>query len=467
MKANTRYLLLGRLVATAVAGLVVQAAHAEVSAEEAKQLGTTLTRFGSEQKGNADGSIPAYTGGLKRAHDSKKDQYDDPFAGERPRYSITAKNMGEYQQFLAEGTKALLQRFPTFRLDVYPTHRTMVYPDWFLANTVKNATTAKVGGAVQGDKVTGGAADGLPFQGIPFPIPKNGYEVMWNSQMRFAPAVSMLHNSNMLVDTSGTMNALPNFTAAYMHPWSEQTGKLRKDAYNAYYGFWTTLDSPPTQAGTVFLNYYLPDAAAPVPIWIYTPGQRRVRKAPEFAYDIPMSAYAGVMFWDEPWGFQGRMDRFNFKLVGKKELIVPFNNFGITNQKTSEEVLGKQHVNPAALRFEKHRIWVVESTRKPDARHAYSKKIFYIEEDCWCMVQTDSYDNAGKLWRVSHNYHWPVYDSGGMNGNTFDIYDLQKGNYLIINTGLKDKGNFVRNYTNADNLTIHYTPNAVAAGGVR
>lgn len=440
---------------------------AAVPADEAKQLGSKLTRFGADPEKNADGSIPAYTGGLKKAQPAGASQYEDPFAGEKPLYAITAKNLGEYQALVSEGHKALLQRYPTLRLDVYPSHRTMAYADWFLDNTLKNATSAKLGGAVEGDKVTGAAADGEAFQGIPFPIPKNGYEVMWNMQFHFAPPVTMLRNRSWLVDSNGSRNELPGIEAAYLHPWSEPSGKLRKDAYDGVFGFYTNLYSPPTSAGTAFLNFYQPDAASATPIWIYTPGQRRVRKAPEFAYDIPMSSYAGVLFWDEPWGFVGRMDRFNMKLVGKKEMIVPYNVFGVTNQKTSDEALGKQHVNPDAVRYEKHRVWVVEGTRKEGARHAYSKRVFYVEEDCWCLVGTESYDNGNKLWRVAELYNFPAYDLGGVNNDTWAFNDLQKGNYLIINTGRKEKGNYVRSYKSADGLNIPLTPNAVAAGSVR
>lgn len=458
----------GRSVLAIAAALAIFPSHAAVTVEEAKQLGTKLTRFGADPDKNADGSIPAYTGGLKKAHAADANQYEDPYANEKPLYSITAKNMGEYQGVLADGQKALLQRFPdSFRMDVYPTHRSTAYADWFLDNTVKNATTSKLGGAVEGDKVIGAAADGEPFQGIPFPLPKSGYEVMWNMMFHFAPPVTMLRDRAWLVDSNGNQNELPGIEAAYLHPWSEPSGKLRKEAYDGVFGFYTALYSPPTSAGTAFLNFYQPDAAAATPIWIYTPGQRRVRKAPEFAYDIPMSSYAGVLFWDEPWGFVGRMDRFNMKLIGKKEMVIPYNVFGATNQKTSEEVLGKHHVNPDAVRYEKHRVWVVEGTRKEGARHAYSKRVFYVEEDCWCLVGTESYDNGGKLWRVAELYNFPAYDLGGVNNDTWAFNDLQKGNYLIINTGRKEKGNYVRSYKSADGLSIPLTPNALAASSVR
>jgi hypothetical protein len=161
------------------------------------------------------------------------------------------------------------------------------------------------------------------------------------------------------------------------------------------------------------------------------------------------------------------MDRFSMKLIGKKEMIVPYNVFGATNLKSSDEVLGKQHVNPDAVRFEKRRVWVVEGTRKAGARHAYSKRVFYIEEDCWCMVGTESYDNANKLWRVAELYNFPVYDLGGVNNDTWVFNDLQKGNYLIINIGRSEPGNYVRSYKSADGLNIPFTPNALSAGSVR
>jgi hypothetical protein len=447
-----------------------QAAFGAATAEEAKELGKRLTRFGAEQAGNADGSIPAYAGGLQKAPAGFKpgaDRYPDPFAGEKPLYVITNQNLAQYQAQLSEGSIAMFKRYPDYRINVYSTQRTMTYPDWFLANTAKNATTAKLAGTVMGDKVIGAAPDGQAFQGIPFPIPKNGYEAVWNNMFRYAPPISVFRSAGFLVDASGKVTDLPRLDASYMHPWSEETGKFRKETFDSVFGFNTLLLSPPTSAGTQFLNYYLADAAADAPIWFYTPGQRRVRKAPEFAYDVPIAAYAGVLFWDEPWGFIGRMDRFDMKLVGKKEMVVPYNVFGPTNQILAKDLLGKDFVNPDAVRFEKRRVWVVEATRKESARHAYGRRTLLIEEDCWCIVQADAYDNTGKSWKVTHNYTWPAYDTGGMNGDSWMTADLQKGNYVVLNTDRAAPGNFVRHYKSPEGLDLRLSPQAVAAGSVR
>jgi hypothetical protein len=98
-----------------------------VTADEAKQLGTTLTQVGAEKAGNKEGTIPEYTGGLTTApagFDKGKGVRPDPFASEKPVASIDAKNMDKYADKLSEGTKALMQANADYRIDVYPTHRT-------------------------------------------------------------------------------------------------------------------------------------------------------------------------------------------------------------------------------------------------------------------------------------------------------------------------------------------------------
>mgnify|MGYP000908958050 FL=1 len=82
------------------------AALAVATPEEIKQLGTTLTPWGAIKAGNADGSIPAYTGGIEppASYDAKKPQFrPDPFAAEKPLFSITAANMAKYEDKLSAG----------------------------------------------------------------------------------------------------------------------------------------------------------------------------------------------------------------------------------------------------------------------------------------------------------------------------------------------------------------------------
>lgn len=446
-------------------------ALAKVSPEEAELLGTTLTRFGAEKAGNADGSIPEYTGGLTEiaGYDvSEDDTYPDPYADDKVVFQVTAQNAAQYAELLTEGSKAMLEKYPeSFRIDVYPTRRSVWYPEWILENTKDNATTAELTGAVMGDAMSGAGEDGLPLSGIPFPIPKNGYEVMWNHKLTVGPAVMHQQNQAFLIDPNGGVTEVPSTHQMFTRPWSEQSGELRKKTFDATYGVSSNLISPPSAAGTFFLNYYLPNAEnGGQRVWFYTPGQRRVRSAPEFSYDLPIAAYGGVLFWDELTGFIGRMNRFDFKLVGKQEMLVPYNTFQLTQVLPARSALGAKHLNPETVRYEKRRVWVVEADRKADARHAYKKRRFYVEEDCLCVVANESYDDAGNLWRVGGVYTFPTFDVGGTNNMAVGFNDMLKGNYFMMNYGAADRGYFNRSYTSADGLQIKLTP-ASLAGGIR
>lgn len=461
-------------IAVLVAGVFAFGANttrAAVGADEAKQLGATLTEFGAEKAGNKDGSIPAYTGGLEKvaSYDSKTmNTYIDPFAAEKPLYTVDAKNLGQYEGQLTAGTLAMLKQYPTFKVNVYPSHRTFRYTSSVLQNTVKNATTAKLVGQIEGDALSGADKGNLPYAGIPFPIPKTGYEVLWNQLARFSAAVSHNVGDGFLIDTAGTIAKLAGVDEWFVHPWYDTKGTLRAKTFDALFGFSATLTAPPSSAGIVFLNYYTPNAAeGGQRVWFYTPGQRRVRLAPEFAYDVPIASYGGVTVWDDIYGYLGRMDRFDYKIVGKKEVLVPYNAFGPTNTLQIKEVLGTKHVNPSAVRWEKHRVWVVDGTRKATARHVYSRRTFYVDEDCWCIVSSEAYDSAGALWRVSHYYTFPTYDTGGFNIDTWSTNDLIKGNYFILNTAHAESGNSIHSYETHEGLPINLTAQSVAAGGVR
>lgn len=464
-------LVLGTLMAAGLTTLLAQASFAAVTAEEAKQLGTTLTEFGAEKAGNKDGSIPAYTGGLAKLPNYNREtmpHYIDPYKDEKPLYSISAKNMAQYEAMLTPGNKALLTTFPDFRIDVYQAHRSVRYQPWVVQNTLKNATTAKLAGEIEGDAVSGADKGNKPFPGVFFPIPKNGYEVMWNYKMHNKPAATHMIANAYLVDTAGGVSAMSVPDETFVAPWYDVKGTMRAQAFDGILGFNATQIAPPSAAGIVFLNFYLSDAENNGQrVWFYTPGQRRVRAAPEFAYDVPIAAYGGAILWDEIFGFVGRLDRFDFKLVGKKEMIVPYNMFRMTNTMTSkEEYLGPKFVKPEAMRYEKHRVWVVDATRKANARHVYSRRTFYVDEDCWCLTSQETYDNAGKLWRVFHDTTFPTYDIGGVNGFGWITYDLIKGNYFTTNmTGEPNRQ--TRSYDTAEGLNLALTPAAVAAASVR
>ncbi|RQR22051.1 DUF1329 domain-containing protein [Burkholderia sp. Bp9143] len=151
---------------------ICHTALAAVTAEEAKQLGgDKLTAFGAEKAGNKEGTIPPYTG--TGVHAPASYDWKDP--GQRPSpyddkrlYTITAQNYTQYTDKL-DGLTELFNRYPAFQMQVYPSHRDIVFPAYVQANSIKNATSCK---AVRDELVLGGC-----YGGVPFAIPKTGNEV--------------------------------------------------------------------------------------------------------------------------------------------------------------------------------------------------------------------------------------------------------------------------------------------------
>lgn len=441
-----------KMISVLSVALALSAGLLEASADD------SLTEFGAQKAGNADGSIPPYTGGLKSIPAEFKEgsgRYPDPFKDEKPLYTITAKNLSQYAEFLAPGTQALFQRFPDYRVDVYPTHRTMAYPDWVLKNTVANASTAKLVGEKEGDGIEGA------YGGIPFPKPKNGLEVMWNQAMRYQGPRTDLRFNSYLVDRSGRATLVGDQETTFM--WGYYDPKATSLSTWSYMTGLTTYFGPPAQVGQLFLQKYtVNNSIKDDTTWVYTPGQRRVRVAPELKYDTPAASVGGLLTFDELGGFAGRKDRFDFKLVGKKELLIPYNNYkGIFG----EGLIGPQHENTDLVRWEKHRVWVVEATLKPGQRHIYSKRVYYIDEDSWLMSAYEAYDHSNQLYRVMSTLSVVLYDKPRIGQPAQMIYDLTKGTWGMTVT-LGDPRTHMTPYDDMPNLS-RFTPETMAGSGVR
>jgi hypothetical protein len=416
---HTRFKLLAAMAAAAIAA----PALAAISAEEAKALGTTLTVIGAEKGANKEGTIPAYTGGLTtppagyKAGDGIR---PNPFTAEKPRVVVDAKNMAQYADHLTEGTKTLLQRYPTFRVDVYPTQRTVAFPKWVSDNTAKVAVKAKT--LNEGRSIEGAHA------GFPFPIPKTGYEVMWNHLVRFNGQAYEAKYRNLSVDAGGRTTLVTEGVSVQEYPYWDNT----KTSAETYWRIKNTYSGPARRAGEALmvidpLDIGTKDRRA----WMYLPGQRRVKVAPDLAYDTPNPGTSGATTFDDVFIFNGSMDRYDFKLVGKKEMIVPYNAYTAVYGSKQDDLLKPNHLNPDLVRWELHRVWVVEATLREGKRHVYSKRTFYIDEDSWAALASDEYDARGQIYRAGFAYMAPSYDQPSPYTDMFGHYDLVSRIYSV------------------------------------
>lgn len=444
------------LMAACGVHMLLASAFGAVTADEARKLGTTLTDVGAEKAGNADGSIPAYTGGLTTPPAEFKKgsgRRPDPFANEKPLYSINAKNMAKYGGKLTVGTMALMKAYPTYRIDVYPTHRTVAFPKYVNENTKKAALTATM------------ASSTLSFKGAyaahPFPIPKNGAEAMWNHLVRMEGGVAgTLDNEAWIVNASGKSTMVTKQLITYQQPyWTEV-----KDKTGIFVSRKVNMLGPPRRVGEAIMAHDPYDmAVGDRRAWQYLPGQRRVKLAPSINYDTPNTTVAGNNTYDDIMIFDGALDRFDFKLVGKKEMYVPYNDYKMVYWTKSKDLFLPNHLNPDLVRWELHRVWVVEATLRPGKRHLYSKRTIYLDEDSWHALAGETYDGRGQLYRVGFGYMTPSYDYPSPYAGTFGHYDLISGMYSVdVWTG-----NGAAKHQHELLPASEWTPESLAAGGVR
>ena len=420
-----------QLLAFAAAAVLSANAMAAVTVDEAKQLGTTLTKYGAIKAANKDGSIPEYTGGLtKPPADFKAGSgfWADPFKGEKPILRIDAKNYQQYADKLSDGQKEVFKRDPSFYMDIYPSHRTAAIPEKVLNNTVRNATTCKT------DK-NGLAVEEVCRGGLPFPIPKTGYEVMWNQQLRYKADTSTKSSRSWVVDSTGKQVMTAQQKTFEETPYYHDNLDGRDP--QMYWRTYSLTTAPVRKAGEMTgLTDFLDPTTKPRRAWSYTPGQRRIKLAPEFSYDTPVASMGGVTLFDELFVFSGQMDRFDFKLIGKKEMYLPYNAYKLYFPCGVEEQFGPKSPNPACWRWELHRVWVVEATLKPGFRHVYNKRMYYFDEDTYGAGLYDAFDQSGQLYRAIFNSMVQLYDVSAPYAVKNVVFDFNKGMYALVNDGL-------------------------------
>ena len=425
------------LIATAICSLFASSAVlAKLSADEVSRLGQDLTPLGAEKAANADGSIPAWNNGITSAPAGYKPgmHHLDPYAEDKVLFTIDKTNVDKYKENLSPGQIALFETYPdTFKMPVYQTHRSASYPQFVYDATKEFAATAEL--------VEGGNGIKNTAIGIPFPIPKSGLEAIWNHLLRYRGQSIERFGGQAAPTASGSYNYV-GFDEQLLVKYSDPnaTPAELQDS-NILFKFKQKVTEPARLAGTALLVHETMDQIlTPRQAWTYNSGQRRVRRAPNVAYDAPGTASDSLRTTDDFDMFNGSPNRYNWTLKGKKELYVPYNSYKLHSDKLEyDDILKPGHINPEFTRYEKHRVWVVEANLKDDTRHIYKKRVFYIDEDSWQVQVTDIYDNRDQLYRVAMAYGLNYYEVPTQ-WSTLEVYhDLNSRRYLAIGLDNQEK----------------------------
>jgi hypothetical protein len=449
------------ILSTAViVALSAPIAVAKVSEADAAKLGTVLTPLGGEKAANADGSIPAWDGGITSpiAGYEKGMHHPDPFTADKVEFTISNANKDQYKDNLTDGQRKLFELYPdTFKMNVYQTRRTAAVPQFVYDATKANASRAEL--IADGNGVSGASI------GVPFPIPQNGLEAIWNHILRFRGVDVETSRSQAAPTASGgytLVETAEEIRFEYSRP--EMTLDKLKESNTLFY-FKQVVTQPARLAGTALLvKETMDQEALPRQAWTYNTGQRRVRKAPNVAFDTPGTVSDGLRTTDDFDMFNGSPVRYSWELLGKKEIYIPYNDYKLHSDKLKyDQILKPGHIDPQYVRWEKHRVWVVKAQLKEGMRHIYKTRVFYIDEDSWQVSLTDIYDNRDELYRVAVGHPINYYEVPTHWTTLEVIHDLQSRRYLAM--GLDNEGrmyNFDASLNEAS-----FTPAALRRTGIR
>nr|WP_256657879.1 DUF1329 domain-containing protein [Pseudomonas sp. 2FG] len=447
---------------TAFLGLfLTSSAVAKVSVDEANKLGASLTPIGAEKAGNADGSIPEWAGGLPTdaATVDAKGFLSDPFASEQPLFTITAANANQYKDKLSAGQLAMFKRYPeTYKIPVYPTHRSAALPDEIYKAAKISALNTE---GVDGGNGLKGFGDSRYYA---FPIPQSGVEVVWNHATRYRGGNIIRQITRMQPLENGTFNVV-SFDDEISYPmYLPDLDKGRGE--NILYYFIQKVKSPSRLSGDVLLVHETIDQVKePRMAWLYNAGQRRVRRAPQVAYDAPAPAADNLATMDNYDMFNGAPDRYSWKLIGKRDMYIPYNSYRLDSPGLKyEDIIRAGHINQSLTRYELHRVWEVVATLRHGERHIYAVRHMYFDEDSWQLALVDHYDNRGQLWRVGEGHMQQYYHKQAPGYTAEVLYDISSGRYSVMGLKNEEAQSIV---FGAQAAAARYTPASLRRVGVR
>ena len=387
-----------------------------------------LTPVGAEADANADGSIPAWSGGLSKAQWPSAFKPGallvNPFPDDKPLFVITAANAAQYASKLSNSHKMLMSKHPGYKLPVYQTRRSASYPQPIYDATQANLGKSKLIGS---DALTGARL------GFPFPQPQNGVEVMWNHRTRYRGDSYYGITSQAVVTPNGISSRNKAvFRVLFRYGNVKQPGDIETENILVYGITWIAQNTRGRGDFVALFHETANSIKKSRGIWVLLGKIGKMLRIPPIGYDQPYFGSEGLYFIDMIDMYNGAFDRYVWKLVGKRELYIPYNAYRINDGSYKyEQLLKSPTFNQDATRYELHRVWVIEATERGGKTHAFGKRVFYVDEDSWNAVLVENYDHQGRPWRFQEGHLMTSYDVQSTNSFPIVTYDLKDGRYFV------------------------------------
>lgn len=454
----------GLLAGTSMLALMApeRRAFAQTNGDFAAASKSTLTPFGAERAGNADGSIPAWDGGFTTipAGWTPDKEMPDLFPDDQPVAEVNANNLAQHQDRLTEGLIYMIKTYG-LTMKIYPTRRTAAAPQYIYDNIVQNATrSAPSSEGIRFGFV--GAYGGAPFPVLDPDPTIGGAQVIYNHNMRWSGFNVHRVVGNFVCNNGSSPVLTCGQAQQYYYPFYDPAGTI--DNFDGFtYKCRISEFAPSTNIGTeIIATSTTNPLLIPNMGWELLAGQGRVRKTPELQYDTPNGFADGLGGYDEIYCFNGALNRYDWKLIGKQEMYIPYNNNKLSFA-TREEACGPASLNSDLVRWELHRVLVVEADLHPGQRNVIARRKFYVDEDTWTIGVVDCWDGNGNLWKVGVNYNSVRPDLPGTVELWSVTHNLQSKAYVLNDGNFADPGfNKPIQFNVPIDLRV-YDPNVMAA----
>ena len=315
--------------------------------------------------------------------DISSNSYPNPFLEDEIIFSITNENYLDFSDnLLTKGQTEMFKQYPeTYKINVYNSRRSCSVPPEVYELTESNATLTDDGEGIKG--VVGS---------IPFPEPSEALHHVWNHILRYR-GVEISGSSPFFIinpDGSRILGAGKAIAKNYWNPFTKNEKGLQGMLM-------TKVTHPPRLADASTLVIESLNAFKfPRKAWVYNPSTRRVRRAPDIAYDYKPSASQGLTTVDQFDGFNGAKDRYNWESLGTQMRLMPYNAYEFY-ETPMDKVLNPYHVNQDFMRYELVNVNVVKAKLKTDKRHIIPERVMYFDSDSHNMLVEETFDMNSEI----------------------------------------------------------------------
>ena len=348
-------------------------------------------------------------------------EYINPFIDDEIQLEINISNYENYLAYLTEGQIAMFETYPeTFVMYIYPSRRSCAVPnEVYDLSKSGNANMIADGEGVDG--VVGS---------IPFPDASEPLHHVWNHILRYRGVDIVGGAPYYVVNPDGSMTQGAGEAIA-KNCWNP----FVKESYcEGLQGMlMQKVTHPPRLADASLLVIESLNALdSPRKAWVYDPGTRRVRRAPNIAYNYLGSATQGLSTADSFDGFNGAKDRYNWTNVGTELKFMPYNVYDFYNA-DRKEVLTNFHVNQKYMRYELVKVNIVRADIKSDKRHIYPHRVMYFDADSYGMISEEVYDGKKEIMNYRELPLMNFYDEPACLAVHSATYNFATRRYLLNN----------------------------------